>query len=172
MKNYLAGLLLILVIISCTTKKENETQVVSNDYISKPIGISDKGQYNITASDTLMKNLESRLKESFSLSDSTSLSEFEIIKTATEGDAPKDCYLLVTRTSVNPSTLALILDSKDDKFYFSTFTRNKTLVSQVIMCKGDAGTGCGPTVLSLDKQKKLICLADSDCEKVISEVAW
>ena len=172
MKNYLAGLLLILVIISCTTKKENETQVVSNDYFSKPIGISDKRQYHITVSDTLMKNLEMRLKENFGLPDSVSFSKFEIIKTATEGDAPEDCYLLVTHTSIDPSTLALILENKDDKFYFSTFTRNKTLVSQVIMCKGDMATGCGPTVLSLDKQKRLICLPNSDCEKIISEVAW
>jgi hypothetical protein len=170
MKNYLTGLLLILVIISCTTKKETEKQVVSDDYISKPIGFNDKGQYRITASDTLMKNLEMRLKENFGLSDSISFSKFEIIKTVTGGDAPEDCYLLVTHTSVDPSTLALILDSKEGEFYFGTTVRNKTVISQVIMCKGTAG--CVPAVLLVDKEKRLICLPDSDCEKIISEISW
>lgn len=169
MRNYLVGLLLILVIVSCTTKKENEKPVVHNAYVSKPVGVIKDGVYSISDFDSRVQKWEAVLREGFGLTDSISFSKFEIVKTSTYGEVSEECYLLLTRTSDGLSVIAVILKLEGDAFYFDINPKNERKTSQVIMCKGnEAGSACMPKVLLHNKEKKLVC--PGTCSKIISEI--
>lgn len=168
-KKYLAGLLFILVLVSCTTKKENKDQAKEIKVASGSIGVNNNGEYQITVNDTISKKWEMQLKENFGLSDSISFTKFEIVKTTTQGDAAEDSYLLITHTSDNRSAIALILDRRGDYFYFYTQLSGKAFASHVIMCSSNRGElGCTPVVLLHNTEKDLICSSDSDCQKTVS----
>jgi hypothetical protein len=173
MKNYLAGLLFILVIVSCTSKKEKEHDEVESKRITiGPIGVNNNGEYRIIGIDTISQKWSAQLKESFRLSDGVSFSEFKIVKTATQGDAVTDAYLLLTHTADNRSSIATILDLKEDGFYFYVTSRNEAVASQVIMCNSiNEGQDCMPVIILHNNEKKLICPSDSDCEKTVVEIS-
>lgn len=172
MKKYLAGLLFILVIVSCTSKKEKERDEVQSERIaSGPIGVNNNGEYQIIGIDTISQRWERQLKESFSLSDSISFSKFEIVKTTTQGDAATDAYLLLARTSDKHSSIAAILELRDNDFYFYAKPRKEVGASQVIMCNSiNDGQNCMPVVILHNNEQRLICPSDSDCEKTVVEI--
>lgn len=170
MKKYIAGLLLILLAVSCNTKKEEELPVKNSDYISRPIGINKHGEYNIVDVDTIRQKWNADIKEKLELPD-IALSNFKIIKISTQGDASETCYLLVANTPDGSASVGSILYLEGDKFYFETDKRRGQKSSQVIICKGRYGQpGCNPIVLLHNKEKYLICSSSDDCEKIASEV--
>lgn len=174
MKNYLAGLLFVVLSISCTSKKENEKQVAKDDYsIFEPVGTNENGVYTIMAHDTVTAKWKSRLEENLRLSNGVSISHFEIVKTSTLGETEEDAYLLLSHTSDNLSAIALNLNLKGDKFYIDTAPRGGVNVSGIIMCKSHGtSSDCKPGVVLHNKSKRLICLSTNDCEKVNSEIIW
>ena len=171
MKNYLTVLLLILVTFSCTSKKENETQVVANEDALNPVGIVSDGKYHIIELEKNKPKWIASLKENFGLTENASFSGFEIVKTTSLGDSTEDCYLLLTHID-SFSTIAVLLQFKDEKLYFDTDSSGKKRASQAIMCKGkSAAPGCNPAVVVNNKQKQLVC-SDNGCEKVVSEMSF
>lgn len=172
MKNYLAGLLLILVTFSCTSKKEGETQVLGRVDTSNPVGVISNGNFHIIEIEENSPKWEAVLKESIPLGNNASLSKFEIIKTVTRGDSAEDCYLLLTHTADGFSAIAVLLRLEDGKLYFDVSTNGKRRAGQAIMCKGtSAASGCVPAVIIQNKQKRLVC-SDNGCEKLGSEISF
>jgi hypothetical protein len=171
MKNYLAGLLLILVAFSCTSKKESETQVAGNEDVLSPVGIVSNGEYHIIELEENKPKWIASLKEKFDLADNASFSGFEIVKSISLGDSQEDCYLLLTNID-DFSVIAVLLELKEGKFYFDVNSTGKKRASQAIMCRGkSAAPGCNPAVLIHNKQKKLVC-SDNGCEKLVSEMSF
>lgn len=172
MKKYLTGLLLILVTVCCTSKKENEKSGVDNSDISKPVGVIKNGGYHIVGAEENSRQWEARLKESFGIADTVSVSKFEIIKMTTQGEVFEDSYVLMTHTEGGFSTIAVMLRLKEDKFYFDVNLHGKRRASQAIMCRSTSvASGCIPAVLVHNKQKRLVC-SSNDCEKVVSEMSF
>lgn len=172
MKNYLTGLLLILVTFSCTSKKEGETQVLGSEDVSSPVGVISNGGFHVIEIEGNSPKWEATLKESFSLANNVSLSKFEIVKIVTRGDSVEDCYLLLTHTADGFSAIAVLLRLQDGKLYFDINPNGKRRAGQAIMCKGtSAASGCAPAVVIQNKQKRLVC-SDNGCDKLDGEIRF
>jgi hypothetical protein len=171
MKKYVAGLLLILVLVSCYTKREEEPPAEAISYISKPIGIDKNCEYSIIDADTITHRWNVDLKEKLQLPDMANLTDFKIVKTITQGDAQETCYLLLAHASDGSATVGSILYLEKNKFYFETDQRQGVKSNQIIICKGLEGlAGCSPVVVLNNKEKYLICSSSDECEKIVSEV--
>lgn len=171
MKKYIAGLLLILLVVSCNTKKEEVLPDEAASYISKPIGIEKNGEYNIIDIDTIKHKWNVDLKEKLHLPDVESLTDFKIVKTTTQGDTQETCYLLLAYASDGSATVGSVLYLENNKFYFETEERQGINSSQMIICKsGEGQPNCNPVVVLHNKEKYLICSSSGECEKIVSEI--
>ncbi|PZR21649.1 MAG: hypothetical protein DI539_07475 [Flavobacterium psychrophilum] len=178
MKKYLIGLLAVFFITSCTTKKEEERPVEKPvvkhiNVASKVIGENSNGQYVLKMDDAIAKHLEARLRESFALSENIDFLKFEIIKAITRGKGEKDAYLLHVVTSDKFILINLMLDFKEDKFYFRVNKESRGMLTEVIMCKKETpDSDCHPLVLFHNGSERLICESSGGCEKTGGEVWW
>lgn len=170
MKKYLTGLILLLVVISCNTKKEELpiAPVPDVSYVFKPVGVRKGVEYSV-GKDSVTYKWAAGAKKILGLSDSISFSDFNIVKVKTQGEAKESCYLLMAKFSGKPGAIASVLHLEEDVFYFDRLEEGGNTGVQVIICKGSCGEeACYPIVVVNDKRKKLICSTCTECDKNVS----
>ena len=171
MKNYIAGLLFILVLVSCNTKNK-KIQDEGEGYIYKQVGTIHNGIYEVSDKDSINKKWSQLVIRKLNYTDSIKLKDFRIIKTHTQGKAVKECYLLLASTPDNVATIGAILNLEHNKFYFEQKEVSGKKSIEIIICKGQVCNDgkCSPYVMLVGNDKKLICSSCEECEKISGDM--
>lgn len=165
MKSYLAGLLFLLVLTSCTSK--NEVKVPKFTEFDLDVAGT------ISGSDTLLENTNSIAKKwsaaAMSLlhsKDTIVLQEFRIVKTMTVGSVKKECYLLMANNQDGTVKVGTTLHLENDKFFFDVDGSAEKKTSRIIVCEGSCNElGCLPQVVINEGEVHLVCSSCVECEK-------
>lgn len=173
MKNYIAGLLIILALISCNSKPKKNVQDTRENYIYEQVGAVDNNDiYVVSNQDSINKKWSRLVGRKLNYTDSIKLKEFRIVKTLTKGDNAQQCYLLLASTPDNIATIGAILNLVNGKFYFELKEISGEKISEIIICKGPAciDSNCSPNVVLVGNEKKLMCSTCEECEKISGSI--
>ncbi|RWX03688.1 lipoprotein [Flavobacterium cerinum] len=170
MKKYISGLFLLLILTACNTKNDGNEKKTDTDYFEDVAGTAQNGKYTVLNPDILKIKWETNLKKELMPLNDVELTDFEIIKGKTEGDAVEDYYMIISKTANEFTKVAALLELKDGTFYFKRREGGSVKSYQTIICRGKIQTACKPAVRINEGLMDLVCSSNVDCEKIDCEI--
>jgi len=166
MKSYLAGLLFLLALVSCTSKNEVKPQKTI-DYGSMVVG-------TISGHDTLAENSKAVaekwsgvVKHKLNLNDSVQFKNFRILRIKTVGSDKENSYLLTADDAGGTFKVGTLVLLTKDNFYFDVEDISGRKTGRIIICQGVCeDNSCLPYVVVSGNEKHLVCSGCVECEKI------
>lgn len=170
MKSYLAGLLFLLVLASCTSKNEGKAQKIT-DFDLEVAGELLGNDALVGDSVSIAGKWSSVVMSKLAIKDTVILKNFRIVKTKTIDASHQDIYIMIASTEKGNIKVGTTLHLEKDKFYFDVEDISGRKRSRIIICRGSCEEeGCLPQVVISDNEKHLVCSSCADCEKTTSQV--